>query len=74
MISIGPKVGAPQRTDLLTGTPVPTLPSRAHPQDDVRRQATPSKFIIIMSLLCHSYISIRGIEELLGGYQGVVRE
>ena len=32
------------RTDPMTRTSDPTLPSRAHPQDDVRRQATPSNY------------------------------
>ena len=42
MILTTPKFSESWRLYLLTGTSVLTLPSRAHPQDDVRRQATPS--------------------------------
>ena len=42
MISVTPKFSEIQRLYLMFWTSDPTLPSRAHPQDDVRRQATPS--------------------------------
>ena len=47
--------GESQRSWATSRTSVPTLPSRAHPQDDMSRQATPSNYYLLRNHLQTQY-------------------